>query len=326
MGHDDPIREQAAAWAVRTGDPAFDDWDGFTAWLEQHPAHAEAYDRVMAAVADAAEADIPVLAPANDEAIVAETPGGAASGAWPAVKPSFSSTRRRWLGGAIAASLAVVAFAGLWQMRGGGSETFETAPGETRLIALADGGQIAMSGGTRLVVDPDEPREARLEAGQALFTIDHDPSAPFRLEVGEDTLVDVGTVFDVAHGPDSLRVAVSDGAVLFNPSGQNVELLPGDMLSSKSGSDEYSLARIPLEQVGEWRSGRLTFQDASLEELAGDLTRTTGIGFRTAPGAAGKTVSGSLLLDPVRDDPRSIGPLLGVSVRRQGDGWVIDTP
>ena len=45
MARDQAVREQAAAWAVRSGDPAFDDWDGFTAWLEQDPAHA--FDGVL---------------------------------------------------------------------------------------------------------------------------------------------------------------------------------------------------------------------------------------------------------------------------------------
>ncbi len=34
MQVDDTIREQAASWAAATGDPAFEDWDAFTLWLE----------------------------------------------------------------------------------------------------------------------------------------------------------------------------------------------------------------------------------------------------------------------------------------------------
>ena len=43
------ITEAARLWAVRVGDPAFDDWDALTRWLEENPAHLEAYE---AAVAD----------------------------------------------------------------------------------------------------------------------------------------------------------------------------------------------------------------------------------------------------------------------------------
>lgn len=43
------IKEAARLWAVRVGDPAFDDWDALTRWLEADPAHLAAYE---AAVAD----------------------------------------------------------------------------------------------------------------------------------------------------------------------------------------------------------------------------------------------------------------------------------
>jgi len=303
MPHDDPIREQAVAWAVRTGDPGFADWEAFTAWLEQDPAHAEAYDRVTAAVADAA-AGLAALPPAaNDEA------------------PAFPRVRRSWLAGALAASLAALLAIGVWQVSSD-RYTMETAPGEIRTFALADGGEIALSGGTRLELDRDDPRFARLEQGQALFTIRHDAADPFRLEVGDDTLVDAGTVFDVRRSAAAMSVAVSEGAVVFNPYAQNVRLGPGDMLATTNGS--YTVRKVPLGQVGEWREGRITFQDASLAEIAADLTRATGISYTAGAGAATRTYSGSIVVMPLRDDPRALGPLLGVGVRPAGDGWVIE--
>lgn len=303
MAHDEAIRDAAAAWAVRTGDAQFEDWDAFTAWLEADPAHARAYDVVMGAVADAAEALPAVPQPAND-----------------AIRPSW--TRRRWFGGAIAASLAVVVAVGVWNVRGG-SYTIETGPGETRVIALDGGGQIAVAGNTRLVLDRDDPRLASLERGQALFTIEHDPSAPFRLTVGEDTLVDVGTVFDVTHTPERMVLAVSEGAVVFNPARQNVQVEPGQRLTSATGSDRYEVASIPLAEVGEWQRGRLTFRDAPLGQVAADLSRATGVSFVVAPRAVERSVSGSLVLDRVKADPRTVGTLLGVGIRHTGEAWEI---
>ena len=307
MPHDDTIREQAVAWAVRTGDPAFEDWDGFTAWLEQDAAHAAAYDAVSAAVAEAAEdeAERPVVA--NDE------------------EPARPLHTRRWFGGALAGCLATLAVLGVWQF-GSDSETFVTAPGETRLIALEDGGTIELAGDSRLVLDDENARFARLEAGQALFTIAHDEANPFVVEAGEDTLVDLGTIFDVRTGNGLLTVAVSEGAVAFNPKRQDVLLRPGDVLNSAVGSAEYTVKQLPLAQVGEWRSGRLTFQQSTLAEVATDLSRATGIAFAAAPESANRRVSGSLLVAPVNEDPRALGPLLGVTLRPEGERWVIEAP
>lgn len=47
--HQSELIETARLWAMRVADPAFDDWDGLTRWLESSPAHLAAYE---AAVAD----------------------------------------------------------------------------------------------------------------------------------------------------------------------------------------------------------------------------------------------------------------------------------
>lgn len=311
MPHDNQIREQAVAWAVRTADPEFADWEAFTCWLEENPAHAEVYDRVAVAAADAANEAVPLPAGANDSANDQE--------------PAPARVSRRWFGGAIAASLAALLAAGVWQASDE-RYTVETAPGELRTVMLAGGGQIALAGGTRLLLEEDDPRFARLEQGQALFTIRHDEADPFRLEVGEDTLVDAGTIFDVRRTASAMTVAVAEGAVIFNPSRHNVKLDPGDILTSAAGSDEYSLRQVPLGQIGEWREGRMTFDNASLAEIASELSRVTGIAYRADRGAAAQSVSGSILVGPLREDPRALGPLLGVTVRSASDGWVIAAP
>ena len=305
MQPDDRLAEEAVAWAVRTGDPGFADWDAFTAWLEQSPDHAAAYDRVTAAVSDAAEGLATLPAAGNDD---------------PAPHARIS---RRWFGGAIAASLAALLVFGVW--RGEGTYVEQTAPGETRMIALEDGSRIDLAGGSKIELDRDDPRFARLDHGRALFTIRHDEANPFRLEAGEDSLVDAGTVFDVALDQENLSVSVGEGAVIFNPTRQAVRLAPGEALRSARGSDEYVKSTVAAAQVGEWTEGRLTFNDASLDEVAAELGRATGIAFRPATGATAR-LSGSIVIAPIREDPRLAGALLGVSVRRQGDGWVIGAP
>lgn len=306
MQRDDRLADEAVAWAVRTGDAGFSDWDAFTAWLEQSPDHANAYERVTAAVAEAVEGlPPPTFAPANDD---------------PAVPARVS---RRWFGGAIAASLAAIVVFGVW--RGDGTYLEQTAPGETRMIALGDGSRIELAGASAIELDRDDQRFARLEHGRALFTVRHDEANPFRVEAGEDTLVDLGTVFDVSLDDESLAVSVGEGEVMFNPGKQAVRLAPGDALRSARGSDAYERSTVAASQVGEWTEGRLTFNGASLGEVAAELSRATGATFQAAPRSAAR-LSGSILVDPVRNDPRSAGPLLGVTVRRDGESWVIDTP
>jgi transmembrane sensor len=303
MARDRALKEEAAAWAVRTGDPAFDDWVAFTAWLERNPAHAQAYDEVIATVAEAAEALPRLREPGNDD-------------------ERIGHTRRRWIGGALTLVLAGVAGLGVWQLRGG-SYSVETAPGEMQIIALEGGGEITLAGGSRIVLERDDPSTASLEQGQALFTIEHDPTEPFTLKVGQDTLVDVGTVFDVTRTVEGLRVAVSEGAVVLNPGVDDARVSPGEVLSKDAATGRYVVRAVALDQVGEWREGRLTFQDASLEEVAAELSRATATAFVASPRTGGQRVSGSIALDGVQRDPRTLGALLGITVRHNGTAWEI---
>ncbi|MBI1403886.1 MAG: DUF4880 domain-containing protein [Porphyrobacter sp.] len=305
---DPKVREAALRWAALTGDPDFADWEGFTDWLEADPAHARAYDEVQYAVTDAAEVMETVHAlakaapaPANDN-------------------PPFalSATRPAWIGAAIAAALVLVASFVLWPATRG-ETLYTTVPGETRLIALGEGSKIELGGDSRLAIPDEGARRARLESGQALFTIRHDAADPFVLTVGGARLVDAGTVFDVRTRPDGLALAVAEGAVVVNPRVQALRVEAGHRAVLEDG--RLTVSAVEPAEVGEWARGRITFRDAGPAEVAAELSRATGLVFRSSGGAA--RISGSIALDQVRSDPASLAPILGMRVQREGEAWVI---
>lgn len=303
MTPDQPIRAAALDWAMQTRAPDFDGWDGFTAWLEADPAHAAAYDEVQLALGDADAAlellPEPEVAAANDN------------------PPGWFASRRGWLGGAIAAALVLALTSMLWLSPSG--KMYQTEPGETRLIALADGSKVELAGGSRLTLEGE--RAARLEAGQALFTIKHNAADPFVLMAGEDRLVDAGTVFDVRLAGQTLDLAVAEGAVIVNPKGQALRVTAGGRAVRGEGG-RYSLAAVDPNAVGEWSRGRISFENATLAEIAAELSRATGKSF-ASPDAATR-LSGSIALDQVRADPRALEALLGVRVRSAGGDWVLE--
>lgn len=302
MTLDRTIFDEATVWAVRTSDPEFGDWPGFTAWLERSPEHAAAYDHVMAAV-ETGSASVDTV-PAND------------------VDQGASRRVGRWLGPAIAACLALVAVLWIWPLGGAGS-TYRTEPGEMQTIALADGSTIVLAGDTELVVDPDRTRYARLEQGRALFEIRHDESNPFRVDVGHASLVDAGTIFDVSILRSDVGVAVSEGAVIFNPSKENARIEPGQLLTFDRGDSTYRISDVPLAQIGEWREGRLTFRDLALADVAAEISRVSGIAYTVSGSSGDRPVSGSIVIEPLRADPAALGSLLGVEIERRGDTWML---
>ena len=309
MNPDQHIKEQAVHWAALTSDPAFEGWDAFIAWLEADPVHAGAYDETQARIDDAVaalESSPPATEPAQDAVANDNEPRG------------FARARWSWLGGAIAASLAIVATFTLWPGAGGDS-VYATMAGETLRVDLADGSTVDLGGGSRLTVAGD--RTASLDAGQALFTIRHDDANPFVLTVAGERLVDAGTIFDVRMDKAGFDLAVSEGAVIVNPCSTDLRADAGERIVLDGGT--YTLSQIDPEEVGEWSRGRITFHDSTLPEIAAELSRATGIAFTSGAGGDEMRLSGSIALDQLRDNPRAIEAILGVSIRKSDRTWVI---
>ena len=304
------IDEEAMDWAIRmTGADA--DWDAFMEWLEADAARAGRYDRAASALRDA-------------EVAVAAAPVATAPTAVdrPAANDADPSRRfRRWIGGALAAALVGVIGLGMWSERAR-PYSVETAAGQQRTVALADGSTIALAGGSRVRLDRSDPRVATVERGEMLFRIRHDADRPFAVAVGDLRLVDLGTVFDVNAAAGRTRVAVAEGAVMVDPEGAAVRLGPGQAVLV----ERSSIIRQAVEpaDVGSWLQGSLVFDDVPLDGVAADLSRQLGRRIRAAPSVARRTFRGTLDSRSIRNDPELLGKLLGVSVRVGGDGWVLE--
>lgn len=295
----DRLWDAAAGWLARTHDPAFDDWDGFTAWLEQDPAHAEAYQQ-MAESADQLEPALAQLPPP-----ISAQPARPRGAPW------------QWAVAASLAGLGALGIAVLPQWRG---ETYQTAPGEMRTIALAEGDTLVLNGGTRVRVAQFAGRRVTLDEGQVLLRLNGDGD-PVHVRSGDLELVDVGTVFDVARAGHSTRVVVSEGKVMADPAAARVTIAAGQRLDTNDGARVLKAEAAGVDAAGSWRDGQLSYAGEDLDRVALDLTRSTGVDFSVDPAMRRRQFSGTISVDAVRRDPASLGPLLGVAVQRSGRQW-----
>jgi transmembrane sensor len=301
------IEEEAVGWVIRLRDADEQGWAAFTDWLEADPRHAAAYDDAAVADAEAEHLPAPEQAPMHPvrvSEIRTEEP-----------RRGF---RRSMFGWAAAASI-VLSVGSL----AGGESTYlvETGPGERRVVALEDGSRIRLNGGTRVELDEERPRFAKLERGEALFEVVHDASRPFEVQVGATTLRDLGTVFNVVAEKERLEVAVSEGIVLYDPQGAAKKLTPG-MALRKQGKAPAEVERISSEAVGGWRAGRLIYSAVHVAEIASDLSRNLGIKVAADEAVASRSFSGVILLDGKPNEvlARSAA-LLGLELQQTGETW-----
>lgn len=287
--------DDALDWAVRTNDPDFVQWDAFTAWLERDPRNADAYHDVQAA-----EIALRDCVPAREPAT-------------PSERAPLVAATRRWApwGGAVAAALAI-----MLALPSGLSEV-ATAPGETRTVALADGDAMVMNGDTVVHMAKDR-RTIRLDQGQIYLALDS-AAAPISVELGALTVVDIGTRFDVTRNGDVARVAVSDGAVRATRGDQELVVRAGERLLATP--DALALDPQGGGDAGQWRSGQLTYRDERIAVVAQDLARATGIDISVDKGIADQRFTGTLTVADVREDPASLGQLLGIAITDRGTAW-----
>jgi transmembrane sensor len=237
------------------------------------------------------------------------------------------TSRRLWLGGALAASLVALVSFGVMQ-RAPGDYRIETAMGEARTLTLADGSRIAVNGGSSILLSNADPRRATLERGQALFTVVHREDAPFRVSVGKAQLVDVGTVFDVTRSGAQTVLSVSEGAVVYNPAADNVRVDAGHRLAVRD-EGKAALSAISAASVGGWSSGQLIYDGVPLGDVVAEVARTTGVQIRTTPAATSILFRGALQMDQDKTqagEARLVGDLAGLSGTRatqDAGGWML---
>jgi transmembrane sensor len=221
---------------------------------------------------------------------------------------------------------AVAGAIGIWTISqpGTSSRQIATGPGEHRTIALADGSRIVMNGGTRIVLEQDNPRGVELVSGEALFEVRHDDAQPFIVSTGVFRLVDMGNVFNVAVDDGALDVAVAEGAVKYQSPSREIHLNAGDGLSRASAAAAPVVRKASPSTVGGWRTGHLQYDNVGLDRVARDLGRNLGRPVQATAAVSNMRFTGSLVVSgPPAEVLERAGPLLGVRFKLQDDKWVM---
>lgn len=316
--------EQAIAWHLRLKDADEDAWIEFAEWLEADPAHNGAYE----AVADGDARMLPVLEratfPSKDEQELPPEYANDEDGLVYSVGGE-PVRQNRWRWGALAASIAVAGLFGVQMLPNRDPHfSIETAAGETRTVSLADGSEVQINGGTKIVLDKNDPRLVEIARGEARFAVKHDNADPFTVVAGEQRLVDIGTVFNVVRTDRQLSVGVAEGAVRFEGTARTVNLRAGDSLAADNRG-KIEISQRPVASIGSWADGKLVYDQAPLEQVADDLVRSVGISLELPRAMRYKRFSGVIQIDGDRDTLRArLEELIGEKIVADGTHWSVE--
>ncbi|WP_404368393.1 FecR family protein [Sphingomonas sp. MMS24-J45] len=312
------IVDRAIDWHMRQADMDDTDWHAFVAWLEEDPAHAQAFDAValdMAVLADQPELYPVATTPVAEQPRLQEGPAARSRRIW------------AWAGGGVAVAAAAslaLALLPTGSTGGGAPYAVETKPGEQRDIALADGTRIELNGATRLLLDRSNPRVATLEAGEATFHVRHDRQNPFTVRSGKLTVQDLGTVFNVARDGARLEVQVAEGSVLFQPKRDAVTLNAGAAITAREDLGQIAVGRVDVAKVGVWRDRAMSFSGEPFGRVSTAIRRIDGVTLIVDSDLSQRSFTGMVRLSgKAEQDVPHLAALVGAKWHHDGDRWVI---
>jgi transmembrane sensor len=197
----------------------------------------------------------------------------------PVRKPARYTTFGVW--GALAATLVVaVCGYGMWRDR---PLTYQSAIGEQKTVALADGSHVTLNTNSRIEVRVRRnKREVALVSGEAFFDVAHKPDAqPFYVVSAQTRVRVTGTRFDVSLRPDRMvDVSLLEGHVRTgNRRDKTVEgrgvvvLSPGEAV--RMSAEGLPVARYPAARlrIENWLEHRVYFADTPLAEALNEMNR-----------------------------------------------------
>jgi transmembrane sensor len=311
-------------------------------WLQEDPAHAEAYAR-LAAIWDEME---PLEKSDTVRAGLREARSlevGGASHALGRLLP------RRWFAAPVALTVfAVFSLVAVMQMlRMNGDDDYRTAVGEQRVIELADGSVITLNTATAVEVDyASEERRIKLLNGQASFDVAHDAERPFIVYAGDGRVRAIGTEFDVYKSSNAVTVTLIEGTVevaslahrsfieravaQIAPSETllaRAELTTGEQVEIVSQGALSPVAEVEVDRVTAWRDGKVNFRDTPLAEAVTEMNRYSPTKIAIADGALNELrISGVFRTGNSDRFVNALEDFFDVRVERRAGGDVVLLP
>jgi transmembrane sensor len=159
---------------------------------------------------------------------------------------------------------------------------YHTAKGEQRQVTLMDGSSVTLNTASEVIAQfSDKERLVVLDHGEAWFEVRHDEMRPFRVQVANGVVHDVGTQFIVNRSPEQVLVSVLEGIVEVRVAAppesragaQPAVLRHGEQLWYDANGRLSSVASFNESMIGAWREGKLIFQTQPLEQVLAEISR-----------------------------------------------------
>lgn len=238
-------------------------------------------------------------------------------------------TRRAFLGGAVAASLAALLMARSDMFSQGSlpdGRGLRTRVGEQKTVAVAPGVSLEMNTDTDISV-----REhggivtgMHLRRGEAVVRIDTTRKDPFVVEVADGRLFSTpGAAFAVRCADDAATVTCLDGQAVLNRDGTNMAVKPSQQVAFDASGIGTAVA-VNLDTALAWRNRVLIYDNQPLADVVADINRYRPGRIVITDRALGeRRVHARFTLDQMGEVATLIQDAYGAHATNLPGGWVL---
>jgi transmembrane sensor len=336
--------EQATEWfrRVRSESARVEDLPEFRRWMEADPLNALAYREVTETWATLGKfASAPEIVVGRRDAL--DDARRAARRRW--------SARRRFSSYAALAASVVIAIVGIFAWIHTQRGIYATDVGERTTLTLQDGSVVTLDARSRIRVQYQEnERLIDLEHGQARFDVAKDPTRPFRVRARDQTVIALGTQFNVEIVADNVLVSMIEGHVAITGAESRgwkpapdrsapgraveqpvpgtaeqapvIELRAGEGLRVGGDGHAVVVSKIDLDRATAWQSGKLFFDNEPLANAAERVNRYSKLQIEVDPSVADVGVSGVFNAGDSNAFIEAISTYFSVQVTRTGSSEI----
>lgn len=155
--------------------------------------------------------------------------------------------------------------------------TISTPKGGQYQIILSDGTKVWLNAASTLKYPEQFNGGQRLVelSGEAYFEVSHEPTKPFLVKSGEQTIRVLGTQFNVNAYPEeaTIKTTLLKGSVMVseNKTGNGKRLVPGQQ--SILNKQSIQVMNADVEEATAWKNGYFKFNDEPIESIMRKLSR-----------------------------------------------------
>lgn len=303
------VATTARGWVARhvCGEMSGAEQASLRRWLDEAPAHRQAFDRELAFWHE--------LEPLRD-AFAAQNdnrPAGL-SGRFRAVLP-------------VLAAVIVLALVALPVLTMRPKADYRTGEGEQLLVTLPDGSTAFLNTKSAMELRYSEnERRLVLLSGEAYFDVEKDKTRPFRVVSRKGMTEAVGTEFIVQRNVRDVSVAVTEGTVrVTSPPGLQPVSVPVGMRSRyAAGGAPHAPEPFDMADAAAWRDGRIVIRELPLRDAVRELDRYfPGRVLMLGSGHAADKVSGVFRTTSAGEGIEALAAMQGLKVHRITDRLII---